>query len=150
MTFSLETPAARLVRQEKPATASARARAWMTSSTVDIPRVGAECLEHPNFSHCFVLRAHRARVNAFVQDDVDLECALAKFFAQSRRVSVGQIEKLGRPDQRRCSGEIDVIGYHHPFARFEFWIERAGGVGDDQLLDSGFGDYANNRCDFAR
>src|SRR6266849_1638992 len=118
MTFSLETPAARLVRQEKPATSSARARAWMTSSTVDMPTASA-----PSFWS--------------IQTSASVSYC-------------GQIEKLGRADQRRCSGEIDVIGYHHPFARFEFWIERAGGVGDDQLLDSGFGDYANNRCDFAR
>jgi hypothetical protein len=112
--------------------------------------VGAELLQHANFGRGFVLRAERAGVNAFVQEHVDLARGGAKFFAQVRRVGVGEIEKFRRGKQGRRAGEVDVVCDHHPFAGLELWIQRAGGVCHDQLFDSCFGKDMHARSDLAR
>jgi hypothetical protein len=51
--------------------------------------IGAEFLEHANFSRCFVLRSDRPGVNAFMQNDVDLGRGGAELFAQPRREGFG-------------------------------------------------------------
>ena len=43
-----------------------------------------------------------------------------------------------------------MISNHHPFAGLEFWIRRAGGIGDNELFDSGFGKNTNDRRHVAR